>query len=136
MTYFLFNRMLARGHKAESLRTVFVEATQSIEDRYNPMVDTKNTAKSEISSDDAIFFHIPYHPRDISRQKIRDIYEKTCENGPSGSNFKCMTNDMTGSFMQISKLTVAYSRPKNLRDLLCPSKLVETAAINVSRYVK
>ena len=128
--------MLARGHKAEDLRIVFVEATQSIEDRYNPMVDTKNTLKSDLSSDDVIFFHIPFHPRDVSRQKIRDIYEKTCENGPSGSNFKCMINDMTGSTMQISKLTVAYSRPKNLRDLICPSKFAETAAIRVSRYVQ
>ena len=51
------------------------------------------------------------------------IYEKTYEGEPQGLNFECMANDFTGENMRISKLMVAYSRPKKLQDCLCPRKL-------------
>ena len=82
-----------------------------------------------------LFFHIPFHTKDISRQKIRDIYEKTCEGEPQGCNFKQMPNEDCGNCMKISQLTIAYSRPKNIRDYLCPSKLIETDNVFVSKYV-
>ena len=102
------------------------------------MVDKKeNTNKSDHScSDEVLFFHIPFHSRDISRQKIRDIYKRSCEGEPHGYNFKHMPNDTTGGTMKISQLTIAYSRPKNLRDFLYPSKLIETDKVYVSKYIK
>ena len=137
MISLLYNRLLARGHISEDIYPIFMEATQKIEDRYDPMVDSqKNTDKSDPScSDEVLFFHIPYHTRDISRQKIRDIYEKTCEGEPQGFNFKHIPNEDTDEIMKISQLTIAYSRPKNLRDLLCPSKMIETEKVFVSKYV-
>ena len=137
MISLLYNRLLARGHISEDIYPIFMEATQKIEDRYDPMVDSqKNTDKSDPScSDEVLFFHIPYHTRDISRQKIRDIYEKTCEGEPQGCNFKHMPNEDSGNCMKISQLTIAYSRPKNIRDYLCPSKLIETDNVFVSKYV-
>ena len=46
-----------------------------------------------------------------------------------------MLNDYSGKSMKINRLTVAYSRPKNLRDLLCPSKLAETDDVHVAKYI-
>ena len=137
MISLLYNRLLARGHISEDIYPIFMEATQKIEDRYDPMVDSqKNTDKSDPScSDEVLFFHIPYHTRDISRQKIRDIYEKTCEGEPQGFNFKHIPNEDTDEIMKIPQLTIAYSRPKKLRDLLCPSKMIETEKVFVSKYV-
>ena len=114
-----------------------MEATEKIENCYDPMVDTElNTDRSKPAcSDEVLFFHIPFHTRDLCRQKIRDIYEKTCEGEPQGLNFKHMPNDETGGTMKITQLTIAYSRQKNLRDLLCPSKLMETTTVFVSKYV-
>ena len=135
MTYLLFTRLIARGHQPTDIRPLFLEATEWLENRYDPKVDQSNSTILDSSSNDVLFFHIPFHSRDISRRKIRDMYERTCEAGPIGLDFKCMPNDMNGNNMRISRLTVAYSRPKNLRDLLCPSKLVETDKVYVSQYV-
>ena len=46
-----------------------------------------------------------------------------------------MSNDLTGQTMNINRLAVAYSRPKNLRDYLSPSKLAETADVYVAKYI-
>ena len=37
--------------------------------------------------------------------------------------------------LNIDKLTVAYSRPKNLRDILIPSTLFETDAISATNII-
>ena len=50
--------------------------------------------------------------------------------------FEHFYNPNTGSHMEIKKLTIAYSRPKNLRDTLCPSKLLEFPSINVNDISK
>ena len=47
-----------------------------------------------------------------------------------------MYNDESERVMTIEKLTVAYHRPKNLRDLLSPSKLKETPSLNVKSVLK
>ena len=137
MVSLLYKRLIARGHISENIRPIFMEATETIENRYDPLVDREiSTDKSEPPcSDEVLFFHIPFHTRDISRQKIRDIYEKTCEGEPQGFNFKHIPNEDTDEIMKISQLTIAYSRPKNLRDLLCPSKMIETKKVFVSKYV-
>ena len=134
----LHKRLLARGYTTENINPIFMDATEKIESCFDPMVySKKDTERSDPScSDKVLFFHIPFHSRDISRQKIRDIYEKTCEGEPQGYNFKHMPNNISGKTMKISQLTIAYSRPKNLRDYLCPSKLTETDNVYVSRYVQ
>ena len=135
MTQLLFTRLIARGHQSTDLKQLFLDATAWLEERYNPMVDKKDTTNLDKTSENVIFFHIPFHSRDISRQKIRDIYEKTCEADPQGLNFKSMPNDFTGTNMRIDRVTVAYSRPKKLRDYLCPSTLSESSNVYVSKYV-
>ena len=39
--------------------------------------------------------------------------------------FDNIINPNSGQKLNINKLTVAYSRPKNLRDILCPTTLIE-----------
>ena len=135
MTQLLFTRLITCGHQSTDLKPLILDATVWLEERYDPMLDTKTTTNLDPTSENVIFFHIPFHSRDISRQKIRDIYERTYEADPQGLNFKSMPNDFTGKNMCIDRVTVAYSRPKNLRDYLCPSALSESSNIHVSKYV-
>ena len=135
MTQLLFTRLIARGHQASDIRPLFLEATEWLEARYDPLVDNNKPSFLDSSTDNVLFFHIPFHSRDISRRKIRDIYERTCETGPNGYNFLDMPNDLSGRTMHISRLTVAYSKPKNLRDILCPSKLAETDQVYLSKFL-
>ena len=60
----------------------------------------------------------------LLRQNIRNIYENTCESkNKNGESFKIGIHNVHENLFQIRWLTVAYSRPDNLRDILCPSKL-------------
>ena len=43
MVRHLFNRLINRGHKAEDLRELFLEAVQKIEDKKNATVDKRYT---------------------------------------------------------------------------------------------
>ena len=123
----LYKRLQDRGHKAEDLQDLFLDAVEKIHQRNLSTVDRKLQKSNDSSLDNCLYFHIPFHPRDISRQKIRDLYEKICENEADNlGSFKSLRNDETGKSMTIDRLTVAYHRPKNLRDLLCPSTLSES----------
>ena len=94
-------------------------------------LDSKTKSKKHQSADDRLFFHIPFHPKDISRQRIRNMYEQTCETpDKNGESMKHFTTER-GSRFGIRTMTIAYHRPKNLRDLLSPSKLNETTSMNV-----
>ena len=135
MVKLLFLRLQHRGHKSADIRPLFIEAVRDLENYNDPMVDKKKKAIVKDSNDNRLFFHIPFHPRDISRAQIRNLYERICEKESKLGNLQDMLNEETGNHMKIKQLTVAYSRPKNLRDYLCPSALFETTDINVSRYV-
>ena len=124
----LYERLLARGHSAKNLKPVFTCASERIElkSKSNWNLLDKNTEDKN-----RIFLHWPYHPKDVSRQQIRDSYESTCESpNYDGESFKRM-NNANGEVFMISRPTVAYSRPTNLRDMLSPTKLIETDRANV-----
>ena len=133
ITTLLFQRLIDRGHLHDNLVELFSSAIESIEkNENNPFI----TPPPITSSENRLFLHTPYHPRDISRKQIRDLYESTCESSESNSNFKFLLNPKTKEHMSIDKLTVAYSRPKNLRDLLVSSTFQETEDVNVAKFVK
>ena len=99
------------------------------------------------STPNQLFLHVQYHPKGVSRRQIQQKYHQICEShndtsplptAPStqqttpNEGFNNMPNRNTGSIMKIDGLTVAYSRPQNLRDILCPSTLREFGNITAS----
>jgi len=66
--------------------------------------------KPTVKPHQRLFFHPTFHPKDISRKSMQEMYSKTC-----GEIFK--------DLLDVKQLTIAYHRPQNLRDLLMPSKL-------------
>jgi len=71
-----------------------------------------------------LFFHVMYHPRDISRLTIRKIYEEHCE--------KVFREEM-----KVEKFTVCYHRDKNLKEHLSPSAYKSPSPNeNISEYFK
>jgi hypothetical protein len=89
--------------------------------------------KTKKKAQQQVFLHLPYHPRDITRNNIQKIYKHTCETEDNlGESFKKMKNANGGGTMKIEKLTVAYSRGKNLRDTLCNTMLSKTNKQKVS----
>ena len=81
-----------------------------------------------------LLLHIPYHPLDILRREFKTILHKMCftpnKNGNSLSYYK--RRDKDGN-LKIDRVTIAYHRQKNLRDMICPAKLRETKGINAQK---
>ena len=133
MTSLLFQRLLNRGHLHNNLSEIFMSAITKIENNSQDIWKKPRTNATE--QENRLFFHIPFHPRDISRKEIRNIYDNTCQSDSGYGSFKNMRNFNSRSIMKIDKLTVAYSRPKNLCDLLVPSTLKESNDTRVSQFV-
>ena len=130
----LYDRLIARGHKKETLYSIFLCAAESLEKKLSTRKTVlSNNKKSETkSTNNRLFFHLPFHPKDVSRQQIRNIYKNTCKTpDKNGNSFKLFKTDR-GSRFVVNRMTIAYHRPKNLRDLLSPSKLKETSTLNVN----
>ena len=142
----LFKCLLARGYNHHDISTMFEEAANTIKHnqlrrRHQNQQQEKYTSppriKQEKNKKNDIFFHIPYHPRDITRNNIQRIYSRNCDNKDNlGESFKTMKNDMMGGTMRIDKLTVAYSRGKNMRDTLCQSKLRTSENYSVTQIIQ
>ena len=61
------------------------------------------------------YFHLKYHPHDIFRRSIKEIYTVTCNKANAGEEefgrFRDIGN-MNRNCLRIEKLTLAYSHPK------------------------
>ena len=129
ITKLLFQRLLARGHSHENLLNLFLDASKSLHPRPYSSPQT-TTFKNEI------FLKWRFHPLDITRRAIRHSYRHTCEmpsfNAPQG--FRLLHTD-EGSSLQIDKFTIAYTRYRNLRDLLIPSRLPNLPNYDVSSFI-
>ena len=141
MVKLLKGRLLARGHKSETIDPIFSECNDHLSklyprgDLYQYVAAPKGPVISNHSSD-KMFFHLPYHPKDISRSSIQEYYTSCC-NKPdeNGQSFPVGIYNRHGVKMRIPHLTVAYSRPKNLRDLLNPTKLSPPPNSEVSSII-
>jgi len=140
ITKLFFHRLQARGHTAEDLRILFMEAAKKLPPKHSLHIEKtplpkNNNDDAPIVEDDQLFFKYIYHPKDISRLTIRSIYEKRCETPilvrDGFSDFK-ITNNVT---MKIKKLTIAYRRDENLRDRLIPSRILEAPGKPISEYL-
>jgi hypothetical protein len=66
-----------------------------------------------------MYIHWPFHTTDISKNKIRRLYNQTLQGHDGFKNLK-----------------MAISRPKNLRDILCKTDLPIIQNKNVSNILK
>ena len=113
---FLFNHLIARGWPKNSLKAYILHADTSIRNSLPPTNQLADQAEAipstsaEDSGKDRLFFHLPYHPYDIPRKHIRRLYDQHCAN-------------IFSKHRGIKEFTVAYSRHKNLKELLTRAKL-------------
>ena len=130
-TRLFYHRLLARGYHPHSTKQIFYEAAKQIEAAYTRRKSHHtNKTNNENKPPNEIYFHRQYHPKDISRSQIQNLFHTTCMiNNELGQGFN------TYDGLNIDKLTVAYSRPKNLRDVLIPSKLFETPTISANQII-
>ena len=123
MVKLLYSRLRNRGFTEADLTPVFNEAALKIGSK--SYTKKKNNLKP-LESGERLFFHLEYNKRDVSRKCIRDAYETTCESLDDDGNSFLRQQAPNDTYMKIKRVTIAYSRPKKLRDKLVPSKLTDS----------
>ena len=119
VTLFL-QRLINRGYTLEDLEPLFIEASKHIHTKNtqpSPVVTTMQTSNDNGSN--TLYLHTEYHPRDLSRFIIRQLYEKHLK-------------DVCG----FEKFLICYSRPKNLRDSLIYTRLKDIDGSRASDILK
>jgi hypothetical protein len=94
-------RLTMRGHTLESLRPILTQAAMTL----HPEAIARSSSTSD--TEDTLFIHLRHHPKGLQQSDIRRIY-----------------NETLSKFNIHDKMTVAISRPKNLRDVLTKTSLI------------
>ena len=100
----LFDRLKARGYNPTSLNRLIKEARTRIE-------SDAEMAKKQTKEQNQIFLQLPFDPNGPRRHTIGKLFE-----------FDALSRPLTE--LGIEKVTLCYRKPKNLRAILCPTKLL------------
>ena len=104
LTSQFIQRLLQRGHLLSNIVPIIRTAASSIDNRY---VNGRYNNNSKIqNADSTLFISWEYHPNNIDKSTIHRIYQNTLQD-----------------HVELTDMKIAVSRPKNLRDLLCRTRL-------------
>jgi hypothetical protein len=125
-THAFYHHLLARGHDSITIHHLFLLAAERL-DRYSTLTPATTLGPT---TETQVFLHTEYHPRQIERLAIQQAFREIC-----ARPFSVTTNEReipTG----IGRLTIAYSRPPNLRNILCSTKMVQPENERVSDHIR
>jgi hypothetical protein len=105
-------RLVDRGWPPHTILPLFKEADRLLSSQPQP----RKTGRTSCVR--PIIFHLPYHPRGIQRQQIRLLYQETIQ-----------------PLIPDRELIVAVSRPRNLRDRVCSTRLPNVTGQNPSDFL-
>ena len=116
-----YKKLRDRGLERNMLTPMFVEAHQRI-----MYPDSKAKLNNAVPSNKkTAILHFQYNRRDIQRKQVQKIWDETCQ---------LLEKDVKDGGLGIERVICAYSRPKNLRDLLQKAKLRENEDHKASSY--
>ena len=119
-----YGHLLNRGYTPSMLTPLFIGAAETSNHKASRSAP-EETEWDHIprSSSGRLFIHWDYHPRDVRRRTIRQMFEET------------LAPVLSEAGLPARRLTIAYSTPKNLAKCLTKSRLTEPDGIRVSDYI-
>ena len=117
----LYKRLKDRGWDRKTLEPMFIWAHEEI-------VSPRKKRKKEeepVSNRSIVLVHSEYNKFDIQRKKVREIWNDTME---------LLEKDISEGGLGIKRVIFAYSRPRNLKDLLQRAKLYQNKDHKASSY--
>ena len=119
-----YKRLKERAWDRATLEPIFISAYKKIcsQPKKKP-----NTQSEELSRREQLIVHLEYHRFGIPRKLVRKLYYEHC-----GELFAKSAQD---GGLEIKRLILAYSRPRNLRDLLQRAKLHQQTGREVSTFL-
>ena len=124
-------RLLARGYSYSTLHPLFIRARNLA---LNPPAITPISTEVE-DNKRRIFFHLEYHPDSPRSPELQSVWRNTVMHHPLASHLSLVEN-CAGMPVEVEQMTVAYSRPRNLGNLLSPRNLHLSPGLPVSSYRK
>ena len=128
-----FDRLLRRGYSPRNLLPLFHRADEL------RLLPPKNDKLAMTSENDRlkseIFLHMEYHPNSIKSSELQNFWKLTMMSPPSGAHLSTVEN-RHGQPIELRKMTIAYSRPPNLGNLLSSRNLHTSSGPPVSSYRK
>lgn len=106
-------RLTERGHTVENIKPFLEQAAL--------LLDTPktNSTRNKNASDNTLYIHKAFHPNGLQRKDLRNLYQKILE-----------------PFLDFDKMTIAMSRPTNLRDVLTKASLTLPTDTDLSHLIK
>jgi hypothetical protein len=111
ITQQFIQRLIQRRHKQQDIIPVLQTEASTIDSVQGYL----NPTNSQTNKDDTLYIHWKLHPRDIKKNVIRQIYNKSLKD-----------ND---GFLQ---MIIVISGPSYLRDILCRTQIPIVGGRNVS----
>jgi len=131
-----YRRFLARGHKCDALKPIFLGAIQNA--RKFLATSKKQRADAKFAKHDAaqrrLYLHLEFHPQNPSSAKIQQLFNDTVLNPPG----KKQLNEVDGGFghkVPIDAMTIAYHRAPNLGDMFSYRDISKRNGPPVSSYM-
>jgi len=109
LTKFL-ERLVDRGHKIQNLAPLFLDLAAALD---NPILNTQPVTTSK-----TLYIHWPFHPNCLKRGDIRNAFKTTLQ-----------------PLLDYEKMTVAISRPQNIRDKLTKAQLLPSSNQTVQELI-
>ena len=121
MAVLLLRRLVARGWDRTYIKSLIQSADSRLRSaEAQSSTNTPNEGRP-LTNKERLFLHLEYHPNGMPRSEIRQIYNSAC-------------GELLESRLGIKQMTVAYSRPKNVRDVLVRAKLHQAPGREASTY--
>ena len=118
----LYQNLKRRGYNSEQLQQEFRNAAKNIDKKQN-----HQKMNTKLTTTNSVFFHREYHQNDMNKKELQKEIKKL---------LSIRNNDMEFRKLNILKTTIAYSRPKNIKDLLCPTSIFQTAKTNPKTHLQ
>lgn len=115
-----FQRLIARGYKAENLRTIFYSAMCRAKDYTGPQA-TRDTSKMKSS----VILHLPFHPNDPPSYEVQKAWKMFVNEPQYKMPLKNMRNKNKVP-CGIERMIIAYKRSMNLGEKLSHRNLDNT----------
>jgi hypothetical protein len=87
-------------------------------DPRNRLLTPNETATNDTKSQNPLIFHLKHHPRGVTRQQVRAAYSEFME-----------------PILSDRSLIIAVSRPKNINDRVCHTRLPDIKGENPSDFI-
>jgi len=118
ITSLFIQRLVNQGHQINDIVKTLMSAAASIDNAATGTYNRSLSNQERSNNDNTLYIHWRYHPHDVSKHTIRNVYNATLK-GTDG----------------FSQMRIALSRHKNLREILCRSQLDPNNNVQVSEII-